>query len=180
LLRIQQELGAARAQTIKLYKFLPHQGEHELRVDSSPPSKNYVLQATQAFEADDKRDALRHARPAIESLTDRLWTWLGRQGDGRIELKLGGPKSPWELNNKCNKLRSALKRLPNPSDGLASSLAALDALLGVRGSSIEWSYLNGGTHDSQRDGEFDRATVRTIVDAILSLDQGLAELQRPR
>lgn len=180
LLRIQQELGAARAQTIKLYKFLPHQGEHELRVDSNPPSKNYVLQAMQAFEADDKRDALRHARPAIESLTDRLWTWLGRQGDGRIELKLGGPKVPWELNNKCNKLRSALGRLPNPSNGLMPSLAALDALLGVHGSSIEWSYLNGGTHDSQRDGEFDRATVRTIVEAISSLDQGLADLQRAR
>jgi len=180
LLRIQQELGAARAQTIKLYKFLPHHGEHELRVDSSPPSKNYVLQAQQAFQADDKRDALRHARPAIESLTDRLWTWLGRQGDGRIELKLGGPKSPWELNNKCNKLRSAIRRLPNPSDGLASSLAALDALLGVHGGSIEWGYLNGGTHDSQRDGEFDRDTVRTVVGAISSLDQGLAELQRTR
>lgn len=180
LLRIQQELGAARAESIKLYKFLPHQGEHELRVDSNPPSKNYVLKARQAFEADDKRDALRHARPAIESLTDRLWTWLGRRGDGRIELKLGGPKSPWELNNKCNKLRAALRRLTNPPDGLVTSLAALDALLGVNGGSIEWCYLNGGTHDSQRDGEFDRATVRTIIETISSLDQGLAELQRPR
>lgn len=177
--RIQQELGAERAQEIKLYKFLPHQGEHELRVDSNPPTKNYVLQARQAFKADDKRDALRYARPAIESLTDRLWSWMGRQGDGRIELKLTGPKSPWELNNKCNKLRSALRRLPNPPAGLVSSLAALDALLGVNGGSIEWGYLNGGTHDSQRDGEFDRATVRTIIDAISSLDQGLAELRRP-
>lgn len=180
LLRIQQELGAARAQEIKLYKFLPHQGEHELRVDSNPPSKNYVLQARQAFEVNDKRDALRFARSAIESLTDRLWTWMGRQGDGRIELKLAGPKSPWELNNKCSKLRSELRRRPNPPAGLVSSLAALDALLGVNGGSIEWGYLNGGTHDSQRDGEFDRATVRTIVDAISSLDQGLTELQRPR
>ncbi|MEH6575673.1 MAG: AAA family ATPase [Amphritea sp.] len=180
LLRIQQELGAARAQTIKLYKFLPHQGEHGLRVDSNPPSKNYVLQAQQAFEADDKRDALRSSRPAIESLTDRLWTWLGRRADGRIELKLGGPKSPWELNNKCNKLRSALRRLPNQSNGLVSSLEALDALLGINGGSIEWGYLNGGTHDSQRDREFDRATVRTIIEAISSLDQGLAELQNTR
>jgi len=176
--RIQQELGVERAQTIKLYKFLPHFGEHELRVDSNPPSKNYVLQAIQAFEADDKRDALRHARPAIESLTDRLWTWLGRRGDGRIDLRLAGPRSPWELNNKCNKLRSAFKRLPNQTEGVTQSILALDALLGVSGGSIEWSCLNGAIHDSQRDGEFDRATVRTIVDAITSLDQGIAELQR--
>ena len=180
LLRIQQELGAARAQKIKCYKFLPHQGEYHLRIDSNPPSKNYVLLAQQAFESDDKRDALRYSRPAIESLTDRLWTWMGRQGDGAIELKLFGPRSTWELNNKCSKLRSALSRRPNPSAGLVSSLAALDSLLGVNGGSIEWGYLNSGTHDSQRDGEFDRATVRTIVEAVVTLDQGLAELQRPR
>jgi len=178
LLRIQQELGAARAQEMKLYKFLPHQGEHHLRIDTNPASKNYVLLARQAFEAEDKRDALRYSRPAIESLTDRLWTWMGRQGDGAIELKLFGPKSPWELNNKCNKLRAALRRRSNPPAGLVSSLGALDTLLGINGGSIEWGYLNGGIHDSLRDGEFDRAVVRIIVDAISSLDQGLAELQR--
>jgi energy-coupling factor transporter ATP-binding protein EcfA2 len=180
LLRIQQELGAARAQEMKCYKFLPHQGEHHLRIDSNPPSKNYVLLARQAFEADDKRDALRYSRPAIESLTDRLWTWMGRQGDGAIELKLSGPRSTWELNNKCSKLRSALNRRQNRPAGLESALTALVSLLGVNGGSIEWGYLNSGTHDAQRDGEFDRATVRTIVEAVVSLDQGLAELQRPR
>lgn len=177
LLRIQQELGSARVDEIKLYKFLPHEGEHELRIDSHPPSKNYVILALRAYADDDKRDALRHARPAIESLTDRLWTWLGNHGDGRIELKLAGPRSQWELNNKCNKLRSALRRLQNRPEGLDTCLEALDVLLGVNSISIEWGSLNGGTHDSQRDGEFDRATVRTIVEAISSLDQGLYALQ---
>ncbi len=177
--RIQQELGAVRAQSIKRYKFLPHEGEHFLRIDSDPPSKNYVLNARDAFNADDKRDALRHARPAIESLTDRIWTWLGGHGDGRIELKLGGPRSPWELNNKCSKLRSALRRLPNQSDALARCIVGLDTLLGVSNGAIEWSYLNSGTHDSQRDGEFDRATVKIVVEAIESLDRGLEELRNP-
>ncbi|MHA5986298.1 AAA family ATPase [Pseudomonas aeruginosa] len=177
LLRIQQELGAERAQMIRRYKFLPHEGEHELRVDSDPATKNYVLLAQQALAQDDKRDALRHARPAIESVTDRLWVWLGRQGDGRLELKLSSPRAPWELNNKCLKLRQALRRIANPSESLLRVLSALDALLG-RDGSIEWGYLNSGTHDSQRDGEFDRAAVRTIVESVVGLDQGLAELVR--
>jgi energy-coupling factor transporter ATP-binding protein EcfA2 len=177
--RIHQELGTVRAQSIKRYKFLPHEGEHILRIDSDPPSKNYVLNAREAFNADDKRDALRHARPAIESLTDRIWTWLGRNGDGRIELKLGGPRSPWELNNKCSKLRSALRRFPNQTEALARCIMGLDTLLGVNSGAIEWSYLNSGTHDSQRDGEFDRATVRIVVEAIESLDQGLEDLRNP-
>ena len=178
--RIQQELGAARASDITLYKFLPHQGEHHLRVDTNPPSKNYVLKAQRAFANDDKRETLYYSRAAIESLTDRLWTWMGRRGDGRIELKLSGPRSPWELNNKCNKIRSSLRRNQNPSNAIISSLGALDALLGVAGGSIEWGYLNSGTHDSQRDGEFDRAAVETIVQAVGNLDQALTELQNGR
>ena len=178
--RIQQELGAARTNDINLYKFLPHQGEHHLRVDTNPPSKNYVLRAQQSFDNDDKREALYYSRAAIESLTDRLWTWMGRRGDGRIELKLSGPRSPWELNNKCNKIRSSLRRNPNQSDPIIASIQALDSLLGIGGGSIEWGYLNSGTHDSQRDGEFDRAAVGTITRAVGSLDQALTSFQNGR
>ncbi|MGH1374297.1 MAG: AAA family ATPase [Cellvibrionaceae bacterium] len=178
--RIQQELGAARACDVVLYKFLPHQGEHHLRVDTNPPSKNYVLRAQQAFANDDKRETLYYSRAALESLTDRLWTWMGKRGDGRIELKLSGPRSPWELNNKCNKIRSSLRRNQIQSNAIVSSIKALDALLGVAGGAIEWGYLNGGTHDSQRDGEFDRTAVETIVRAVGSLDQALTDLQNGR
>lgn len=174
--RIQQELGARRSTAIKRYKFLPHHGEHELRVDSDPPTKNYVLLAQQALAEDEKREALRQARPALESLTDRIWTWLGRRADGRIELKLGGPRSPWELNNKCGKLRSAVGRIAGQHVGSAVVVAALDRLLGVGAGSIEWGYLNSGVHDSQRDHEFDRATVRTIVESVTALDAALEML----
>lgn len=175
--RIQQELGVRRAARIKRYKFLPHEGEHELRVDSDPPTKNYVLLAELALAADEKREALRHARPALESLTDRLWTWLGRRADGRIEIKLGGPRSPWELNNKCSKLRSAVDRIAAYHAGAPQAVAALADLLGVNGASNEWGYLNSGVHDAQRDHEFDRATVRRIVEAITALDAALEALQ---
>lgn len=174
--RIQQELGARRSAAIKRYKFLPHNGEHELRVDSTPPTKNYVLLAQQALVSDEKREALRQARPALESLTDRIWTWLGRRTDGRIELKLGGPRSPWELNNKCGKLRSAVGRIADQYAGATDVVAALDRLLGVGAGSIEWGYLNSGVHDSQRDHEFDRATVRTIVESVTALDAALEAL----
>ncbi|HTF97511.1 MAG TPA: AAA family ATPase [Cellvibrio sp.] len=176
--RIQQELGAQRAQFIKVYKFLPRDGEYHLRVDSSPPSKNYVLLAQACLAAEDKRDALRYSRSAIESLTDRLWIWLGRRGDGRLEIKLNGPRAKWELNNKCTKLRGALRGIENQYPLIIPVLTALDELLGVNGGSIEWGYLNTGTHDAQLDNEFDRAIVRRIVDATVAIDTGLAQLQQ--
>ena len=36
----------------------------------------------------------------------------------------------------------------------------IDAILGVNGSSIEWSLLNSGSHDIQRNDEFNGATDR--------------------
>lgn len=176
--RIQQELGVRRAAAIKRYKFLPHHGEHELRIDSDPPTKNYVLLAQQALAAEEKREALRQARPALESLTDRLWTWLGRRADGRIEIKLGGPRSAWELNNKCIKLRSAVERIATQHAGASEAVAALTALLNVSGASIEWGYLNSGVHDAQRDHEFDRATVKVVVESVAALDAALDGMQR--
>ncbi|RMR26632.1 hypothetical protein ALP88_04393 [Pseudomonas savastanoi pv. glycinea] len=175
--RIQQELGSQRAASIKRYKFLPHLGENELRVDSDPPTKNYVLLAQQALAADEKREALRQARPALESLTDRLWAWLGRRSDGRLDIKLAGPRSPWELNNKCTKLRSAVDRIAAQHGGAPQAVAALAALLRVSGASIEWGYLNSGVHDAQRDHEFDRSTVRSVVESVVALDAALDILQ---
>lgn len=175
--RIQQELGADRAALIKRYKFLPHLGDHELRVDGDPPTKNYVALAQAAVEADEKRDALRYARPAIESLTDRVWTWMSRRGYPPIELKLPNPKSPWELNNKASKIRSKLNSGQIQNEAIASFVSALDVLLGINNQSMEWRYLNSGTHDSQRDGEFDRAIVAQVVEATADMDQALTQLQ---
>jgi hypothetical protein len=171
--RIQQELGAQRAALIKRYKFLPHHGEHELVVDADPPEKNYVTLARRASAADEKRDALRYSRVALESLTDRVWKWLGRRTDGKLPLQLAGPKAKWELHNKCVELRRAVGRIALQHLGAPEVVASLDRLLGINGNSIEWGYLNGGTHDAERGHEFDRATVRTIVEAMTSLDDAL-------
>ena len=177
--RIQQELGAARAAQIKRFKFLPHAGEHQLNVDTVPPTKNYVLRAQEALAQDERRETLRHARPAIEALTDQLWRWFGNRVDGRLELKLSGPGQPWELNNKCVKLRSAVGRVGARFPESVRAVEALTTLTGVANDSIEWGYLNSGTHDNERDHEFDGATVRTIVEAIVALDGAVTELRNP-
>lgn len=61
----------------------------------------------------------------------------GPRPDGRIDIKLGGTRSPWELNNKCGKLRSAVDRIAAQHAGAPQAVAALAALLNVSGTSIE-------------------------------------------
>jgi hypothetical protein len=177
VLRIQQGLGADRVrQDVTYYKFRPGSGDHELVVDRHPPTKNYVILAQNSLQADDKRGAIAHSRRAIEGLTDRLWIWLGRHGHGPIELKLAGPKARFDAHDKCEKLRSALRNRHDPP-GLVSAYAALDRLLGVNSNSMEWRSLNDGTHDADRNHEFDRDAVRTLVTALTELDTALATLR---
>ena len=72
---------------------------------------------------------------------------------------------------------STTQREQNRRRGLIIGTITLPfRLLGVAGGSIEWGYLNSGVHDAQRDHEFDRATVRTIVESVTALDAALAVL----
>ena len=174
--RIQQELGSARAHAIKSYKFLPHDGSHELVVDTNPPTKNYVLLAQQAIGADERRDALRFARPGLESVTDRLWKWLPKYGDARLDIKFTGPNGHLELHNKCLKLRKALEGIKDRHNAIPTMIEAMDRVL-RDGNSVEWQYLNGGVHDSTRPHEFDRAVTRTIVQALADMDTTLDALR---
>jgi len=75
-------------------------------------------------------------------------------------------------------LRSAVDRIAAQHPGAPQAVAALVALLNVSGTSIEWGYLNSGVHDSQRDHEFDRTTVRVVVESVAALDAALDVLQR--
>lgn len=180
LQRIEQGMDAQRVKNdVQRFKFLPHDGEHELRVDTDAPTKNYVSLAQQDLDQDSKRDALRNCRYGLENLTDRLWNWMSRREFGPIELKLGRPRAPYELNDKCSKLRAKLRGREDPP-ALKGAFEALDKLLGVNAGSIEWCYLNSGVHDAEINHEFDRSTVRTIVEALAQLDHSLAELQQRR
>jgi recombinational DNA repair ATPase RecF len=173
--RIQQELGKDRAAQIGRFHFLPHGGEHHLDVDTDPPTKNYLQLAINAVDKHEKRDALRNSRIALEYLTDKVWKWLIKNANGDISLKLSGPKSPVELNNKCQKILEALRKqkLEERFDVGCVMVTSLDTLLKVGGQSVYWNNLNKGTHHEDRDHEFDIAVVRTIVNCLIQLDTAL-------
>lgn len=64
---------------------------------------------------------------------------------------------------------SAQGRLEPSKSEVADSIAD--------GDSIEWIYLHTGILDAELDHEFDRATVRTVVDSTVALDETLTQLQ---
>lgn len=67
-------------------------------------------------------------------------------------------------------------RITGHYPGTTEVVTALDGLLGVGAGSIEWGYLNSGVHDSQRDHEFDCATVRTFAESVTALEEAFEAL----
>jgi len=114
----------------------------------------------------------------VADLEEHLGTRLLQRSTRRLSLTEAGQQY-------LSRIRHILQDI-DEADAMASSHTTEMAgvlriqappLLNVSGTSIEWGYLNSGVHDSQRDHEFDRATVRVVVESIAALDDALDVLQ---
>jgi recombinational DNA repair ATPase RecF len=171
---IQNHLGAAALNdACTLYDFLPHRGDHMLRIETPAQTRNYIVRAREHFERAQLRDSLGESRRALEAATNRLWIWLRNKGRGEIKVKLTGPKARPELYDLTQALLTDLNDRTFEHNRKAALSTALGELLGIQPARIEWNYLNGGTHEAERDGEFDRAIVQRIVQALEALDAAL-------
>jgi energy-coupling factor transporter ATP-binding protein EcfA2 len=170
---IQQGLGAERVRNhCTYYELLPHDGNHHPAIDTSPRTKNYVLSAQGYIARQDSRNALSESRRALEGLSRRLWKWESNFAPATIKLTFRVPGGKPELRNLCEQLKSLLTNPHFVHERKDPLINALNVLLGVDGSSPEWSYLNTGTHEDERP-EFDRGTVTRIVEAITGIDAAL-------
>jgi hypothetical protein len=170
---IQQGLGAERVKTgCTYYELLPHDGGHHPLVDTQPPTKNYVLSAQEYLARQNSRDALSQSRRALESLSKQLWRWTSKLTPEPVKLTYRAPGAKPELRNLCEQLKIILAKPQLVHARKEPLLAALTQLLGINGASPEWAYLNSGTHEDDR-YEFDRGTVRGIVDALAEIDIAL-------
>lgn len=170
---IQQGLGAERVRNhCTYYELLPHDGNHHPAIDTSPRTKNYVLSAQGYMAKQDSRNALSESRRALEGLSQRLWKWMSKKTPAELKLTLRAHDQRPELRDLCNQLKKVLTSETFTYEHKDRLLAALNDLTGIDGSTPEWFYLNSGTHESER-SEFDRATVRRIVESITEIDATL-------
>ncbi len=168
---VQNLLGVKKVKETKAFTFIPHIGDNQIIVDSSPTPRNYVVAARNHFSKGEIRESLAKSRRALEFLANETWKFVAKYGDGSLALTIKGPKERLELRNLIEKLSSKVKKsnfIHNEKDKLSS---ALSSLLGIDGQSREWRYLNGGTHEEEDREEFDRPTVQTIVESLEKTDE---------
>ena len=171
---IQNLLNAERAEQANKLTFLPQLDEHHINVDFNSTPRNYIIAAKNHLKALETRDALANTRRALESLTKgKVWRYVNQYGDGNLSIKMRTAKSPIELRNITEQLKSKINRGDFRHPEKDTVLNPLNTLLGLNGESREWRYLNKGTHDEENHAEFDRGTVTTMIDSLIEIDRSI-------
>ncbi len=171
---IQNLLGREKVKKSLFYSFLPHDGDNQIKVDSSPTPKNYVVSAKNHLEKGDIRYALADSRRALEMLGNRIWSFLNNKDKGALSITMRSPNSKPELKNLVQQLRKKLNDNAFTHTKKADLIEGLDLLLGVNDDSREWIYLNKGTHEEEDRSEFDRSIVQVIVESLVYLDSTIS------
>ena len=172
---IQNLLGAERTKISRRLTFLPQLGEKHIRIDFQSTPRNYLLAAQDHLDKLETRNALEKARQALEALTKgKIWRYVSKHGDGNLSIKLHAANSPIELRNLTEQLKTKLSQQEFTHVAKDSILNPITTLLGISGDSREWRYLNKGIHEEADRAEFDRGTVKSIVDSLADLDSALS------
>ena len=172
---IQNLLGAERTKVSRRLTFLPQLGAKHIRIDFQSTPRNYLLSAQEHFGKLEIRNALEKARQALEALTKgKIWRYVSKHGDGNLSIKLRAANSPIELRNLTEQLKDKLSHREFTHTGRDAVLNPINKLLGISGDSREWRYLNKGTHEEADRAEFDRSTVKSIIDSLADLDSVLS------
>jgi recombinational DNA repair ATPase RecF len=169
---IQNSMPRERRADCQEYLLMYHDGDHHPRVHPDVGSSNYLARARQALDQFDARDALSHARKALEMLAKKAWRWLKSHGQGELSVLIDGPGGEPTLRALCESLRKKLRELVTFNHASKEPLLnALEAILGIPSATLVWTYLNKGTHEEADRDDFDRAQVTLVIETLERVDQ---------
>ena len=171
---IQNQLSVEQVKSSQRLAFLPRIDEPHIQVDFKCAPRNYIEGALEHFRKNELRFALGKSRQALESLTTgKVWQYVSKHGDGNLSIKLRAANAPIGLRQLTEQLKTKIKKGDFTDAEKHNVLSPIEQLLGINGDSLEWRYLNKGTHDEVDRAEFERNSVHTIVSALALLDQAL-------
>lgn len=132
-------------------------------------SRNYLMVAQSRLREYQYRDCLANCRRALESLLNRLWKQLSKKYNIQVSVQLRNPDSKPELMGVAQSLKKTIKKQTNGE--YSNILPLLEELIGDNNRHrIEWNYLNKGTHDEERESEFDPIVVKDIYKLLEKID----------
>lgn len=132
-------------------------------------SRNYLLVAEQRLKEGQVRDSLANARRALESILNTLWKRIAKKYNMQLSVSMRIPDRPPELMSTANALVNFISK--NKVEEYHAAIPLLDEMLGKKKKHLVWwNYLNKGTHDEDREEDFDATVVKDILAMLVELN----------
>ncbi|MFA5016588.1 MAG: AAA family ATPase [Methylobacter sp.] len=158
--------------TVSRIDFLVPIDSKKIQVKLDLP-RHYLVVAEQSYQDGKVRDSLSYLRKSFEELLNRLWKKIANKTHNvQIQLGLRGPNSSPDLMGLANGLYGFLSK--KEVSIYQDVMPMLAQMLGREHThTVEWSYLNKGTHEEDRDEEFDAAIVKEMLELVSEIDKAI-------
>ena len=153
-------------------------------VISEDQNRQYLEKAQRSLDAIKTKDGLMECRRALEDLTDRLWRKLSNEGfSASVSVKIFSPGRSPDLYSLVDGLIQLLKTIEK-KPGVLSFVPSREVLEAIKDKSkrhqVNWTLLNKGTHEENRDEEFDENLAYELLKLLLQLDDSIKNYVRPK
>ena len=148
------------------YDFLRNRDSREILVEQNL-NRHYLVKAENNLNKGLVKDGLMECRRSLEELAPRLWKKMRSEGlDPALSVKLRAPSATPDLFNLIDGLISYIVEIEK-RPGIRNFTPHRQCLMKVKDISkknqVTWNLLNKGTHEEDRDEEFDENQAEELL-----------------
>ncbi|MEZ9951177.1 hypothetical protein AB4395_01715 [Vibrio splendidus] len=150
---------------------------------SSNDFRQYIVKAQLALMEGKTKDALMESRRSLEGLTNELWKHIGKQRlDSSVSVQLRQPGGSPDLYGIVSGLIKSLKEFEK-KPGFFGYVPIKQILMDIQGISqkhnVTWKLLNKGTHEEDRNEEFDEHQAAALLKQLEALESEILDYKKP-
>jgi len=164
---------------LKRYDFLENRDSRSIIVEPDL-NRHYLSQAETNLKKGFKRNCLVECRHALEELAPKLWKNIAKENslNSAVSVQLRQPNGIPELASVVDGLISCIKKFESLKiDKFTSHKEILEKIKNAANKNpIFWNLLNKGTHEEERNEEFDQNSISELLENLLKLE----ELLKPK
>jgi hypothetical protein len=149
------------------YDFVRNRESRDVLIEQNL-NRHYLVKAKNNFEKGLIKDGLMECRRSLEELAPRLWKKMRTEGlDPALSVKLRAPSAALDLYNLIDGLISYIEEIEK-RPGIRNFSPHRRCLMNVKDVSkrnqVTWNLLNKGTHEEDRDEEFDESQAKELFE----------------
>jgi energy-coupling factor transporter ATP-binding protein EcfA2 len=155
------------------YDFIRNHDSREVLIEPDL-NRHYLVKAENNFKKGLIKDGLMECRRSLEELAPRLWKKMKAEGlDPALTVKLRAPSTAPDLYSLIDGLTCYIAEIEK-KPGITNFSEHRQCLMKVKDVSkknqVTWNLLNKGTHEEDRDEEFDENQANELFELCLEFE----------